>query len=227
MATEKELTIETIEAVPGKGPARSRVRVHFNGGEALELPRELVLLLGWGPGERVTAREVERARRRGEALEAREHALRLLDHQARTRHELQARLGQAGYSERAVRFALVWCRLRGFLDDRRFAQSWVASRLSRPEYGSFRICHELIQKGVDAALARAVVAEALPPEEELERAVAAGRRRLGPRRASGEPLSTAESVKLVRYLAGRGFPYAIAREAVARLGGELLPDEAS
>mgnify|MGYP001301198182 CR=1 FL=1 len=226
MGTENEVTIETIEALPGKGPAGGRVRIRFTGGEALDLPRDLVLVLGWGPGDRIPSREAERARKRGEALEAREQALRLLDHQSRTRRELQSRLEQAGHSPRAVRFALFWCTARGFLDDRRFAQSWVISRLTRPEYGSFRICHELIQRGVDPALAKAVVEEALPPEEELERAVAAGRRRLGARLGSGEPLSLNESARLIRYLAGRGFPYGIARQAVARLGGEILPDEA-
>lgn len=226
MVTDQGRTIESIEALSGRGPAGSRVRILFDDGQTLDLPRELLLLLGWQPGEPVTPREAERARRRGEAIEAREHALRLLDHQARTRRELQARLEQAGHTARAVRFALAWCTARGFLDDRRFAETWIASRLSRPEYGSFRIRHELIQRGVDPAVAREMVEAALPPEEELERAVAAARRRLRNRHGSEGPLPPNETLKLSRYLAGRGFPYGIVRQAVESLGGEPLPDEA-
>lgn len=222
------LPIASVEPLPGRGPAGRRVRIAFQGGETLDLPAELVAALGWRSGARVSAREAERARKRGEALEAREQALRLLDHQARTRRELEHRLQQAGYGPVPVRFALAWCAARGFLDDRRFAEHWVESRLTRPEYGSFRLREELIQRGIDPSLAREVVEERLPPELELERAVAAALRRLGRRQAPRGPygrLDPAEAARLGRYLASRGFPYPIVREAVRQAGADSLPDE--
>ncbi|BAS27648.1 regulatory protein RecX [Limnochorda pilosa] len=222
------LSIAALEPLAGRGAAGRRVRVSFESGEVLDLPVELVAGLGWRPGDRIASREMERARRRGEALEAREHALRLLDHQARTRRELEHRLRQAGHGEGAVRFALAWCSARGFLDDRRFAESWVASRKLRPEHGSFRIRQELAQRGVDASLAREVVEAALPSEEELDRAVAAAHRRLAGRnvtRGPGGRLEQAEAARLGRYLAGRGFPYEIVRGALQRLGAEAFVEE--
>ncbi|MBO2518822.1 MULTISPECIES: regulatory protein RecX [Limnochorda] len=223
MKPQSERTIASMEPA-GRGPAGSRVRIGFDDGSSLELPHELAIGLGWHPGDRVSDREVERARRRGEAVEAREHALRLLEYQARTRSELRHRLERAGYRPPAVRFALHWCAARGFLDDRRFAEAWLASRLTRPEYGSYRLRHELIQRGINPALAQELVEAALPPETELERAVEAARR-YWRRKGKAETLSPQEALKLSRYLAGRGFPYATVREAVRQLGGELLPEE--
>lgn len=225
--TDPVLPIASVEPLPGQGPAGRRVRVAFESGETLDLPAELVTVLGWQSGARVSAREAQRARKRGEALEAREAALRLLDRQARTRRELEHRLRQAGYGPVPVRFALAWCAARGFLDDRRFAEHWLDSRLSRPEYGSLRIRQELVQRGVDPSLAREVVEERLPPELELERAVAAALRRLG-RRHPTEPagnLDPAEAARLGRYLASRGFPHPIVREAVRQAGADSLPEE--
>jgi|GEM_PF-4308309 len=68
MKPQSERTIASMEPA-GRGPAGSRVRIGFDDGSSLELPHELAIGLGWHPGDRVSDREVERARRRGEAVE--------------------------------------------------------------------------------------------------------------------------------------------------------------
>ncbi|KEY58202.1 recombination regulator RecX [Serratia sp. DD3] len=93
---------------------------------------------------------------------------------------------------------IAYCYQHNWLDDRRFADSFIASR-SRKGYGAQRIVSELVQKGVEKEIVQAALAECPIDWCELARKVALHK--------FGDPLPVEwkEKAKVLRYLLYRGF----------------------
>jgi regulatory protein len=101
---------------------------------------------------------------------------------------------------------------RGYLDDAAFARQWVEARGARG-YGAARLARELRARGVAAPLIR-VALSGLAEAPELDRARAAGRRRLpalrraAPERAAG---------RLHAFLVRRGYSASVVGRVVREL----------
>lgn len=96
---------------------------------------------------------------------------------------------------------------RGLLSDARAAEALLASQSRR--FGSRRLQHNLLAKGVPAELVRAAV---LPVQaSELERAQEVWRRRFG---GSAPAAAPAERARQARFLAARGFDADVIRRIV-------------
>ena len=153
-------------------------------------------------------------------------ALRVLAFHARTQAQLRARLSRAGFEAQADE-VLGWARRLGYLDDAAYARARARALLASQGLGPRRAEERLRAAGIDAARARAAVAEAA--EERTE-----GRR-------EGEPAELAlcreapaqlprelarmddrERARLARFLLGRGY----SSSAVARLVPLRWDDEA-
>ncbi|MDM7323661.1 MAG: regulatory protein RecX [Thermus sp.] len=126
------------------------------------------------------------------------YALRLLARRALSRARLREKLlGRFPMEE--VEGTLARLEAMGYLDDRAFAETFVAGRR---KYGPHKLRHLLKAQGV----AEEVVEEVLSgfgEEENLEAAIGVLRRY--PRRQ--------DKAKAVRFLQGRGFPLSVALEA--------------
>ncbi len=83
-----------------------------------------------------------------EAEKARAYAFLLLKFRLRSEAELKGRLKQKGFSEELSQDTVNFLKDKEFIDDRVFAQGWVAARLKRP-FGLRKIRQELVQKGLD------------------------------------------------------------------------------
>lgn len=131
-----------------------------------------------------------------ESAEALTYALRLLSRRALSQARLREKL-KARFPEEEVEEALKRLLDLGYLDDRAFAETYVALR---SRYGPMKLRRLLLAQGVGEEVVEAV----LPKEEEaLEAALKALRRY--PRRG--------DKAKAVRFLRGRGFPLGVALEA--------------
>ena len=86
-------------------------------------------------------------------------ALRMLAGKRLTKAQLRKKLRDRGFAPEAVNEAVAECERRRYLDDRTFAQLFVASALERKAIGPLRLMRDLIKQGVDADLAREVIAE--------------------------------------------------------------------
>ncbi|MFS8523812.1 MAG: regulatory protein RecX [Limnochordales bacterium] len=115
---------------------------------------------------------------------------------------MEDRLRRAGFSDPVIEETVNWCRRLGYVDDERFARSWVEYRLLHSPSGRRRLEAELRQKGVDAPVVERVLADMLPPEleERLCREEAARRAR----RLAGQP-DDVRRRRLAAFLARRGF----------------------
>ena len=95
---------------------------------------------------------------------AKKRAMHLLEKSNRTEAQLQEKLQQNGYPEIAVEAAIAYVKKFHYVDDLRYACSYVRNQNDRK--GKNRLYLELLQKGVKKEEARQALDEFYPEEEE-------------------------------------------------------------
>ncbi len=99
-------------------------------------------------------------------------AVRLLAARRLSKAGLARKLRERGFAPHAVAQAVAVCERKGFVDDRAYAQLHVMSTLERKAVGPARLLRELVTRGIEPDLARAVVEEsAAASPEHIERAL--------------------------------------------------------
>ncbi len=171
--------------------------------------------------QRLTAGEMEQLVTEDVPYQARARALRLLAVRDRSQRELERRLLAEGYEGDVVRSTLEWLRERGYVDDRRFAEQFVAEKVG-VGWGWSRIRSGLLEKGLERSVVEAVVQESgllrtkdTGAEREADPVLALARRRFASQFAS-DPERAAR--RLAGFLLRRGHDWETiaAVEAVLR-----------
>jgi len=173
---------------------------------------ELRLLVG----KRLSASELAMLSRAQEAAEAYRTALAMLDRKARTARELAAALKRKGYAAESIAASLDKLKLLRFIDDEAFAKRFAEQRIASQRKGRLLVRQELLQKGIGRPEADAALGE-IDPEAERSAAEAFARKRW----PGVQGATHAERRrKLTAMLLRRGFPNAVAREAVRKASAE-------
>jgi regulatory protein len=149
---------------------------------------------------------------------ARQKAIGLLARRDFSSRELQGRLADAGYEPQAAAAAVTELEEDRLVDDERYVESAVASRIARGQ-GPIRIALELKRVGVAPALVERAVAAKSP--EWSARAVELRCRRFG-RKVPQDPQ---ERTRQIRFLLYRGFTMDHVRAALGNEGLADLADE--
>ncbi|WP_417560695.1 recombination regulator RecX [Marinomonas sp.] len=137
-----------------------------------------------------------------------DQALSLLSHREHSKKELATKLKTRGHEEEEINATIERLEEMNYLNDERFAEIFVRSRLSKP-LGANRIQQELIQKGINSELAKTALSEANVDWFELAKQLK--------ERKFGEEMSTdfKEKAKQSRYLQYRGFDFEQIKYAVS------------
>ncbi|WP_051282940.1 regulatory protein RecX [Silanimonas lenta] len=161
-----------------------------------------------------------RGRRARPAPAAYQQALRLLVRREHSAAELRRRLGGRGLAADELDTALETLQRQGFQDDARYAGALLRSRAAAGR-GPLRIRAELRQNGVAAGHIEAAFAAAAAEGLDWQALAArvAARFIPGLRRARG-PDARRERQRALAFLLRRGFPQALARQALALPPGE-------
>jgi regulatory protein len=133
-------------------------------------------------------------------------ALDLLSRQDHTAYNLKRKLLSRGFSKAAVEEAVEMCRRSGSLDDERFAEFWIQSRMKRHPEGYRRLYAGLMKNGVDRELAVGVLSRIVTDEIEQEAAQRAALKLM--RNKSMVPK------KLISSMMSRGFNYSTIKAAM-------------
>ena len=147
---------------------------------------------------------------------AKQLALRLLSAAPRTVDQLSQRLRRAGFDPQVIHRAVERLTELGLLNDQVFAQDLAEKAAARGK-GSEAIQRDLAAKGIPWALAKAVAAEHKDPELEEASALQAAERKA--RSLSSLPRHAA-SVRLARFLMGRGFDQELVKKVCEQVLGE-------
>jgi regulatory protein len=138
------------------------------------------------------------------ALEIEGRALRLLAGREHSRAELRRKLTGRGYPAELTDRVLAALEKRGLLSERRYAESYIASR-QRRGYGPLRIRAELRERGIETA----EIESRLDPGDEQWWGIML---EIAERRFGAEPPGDRrEQGRRGRFLQQRGFPPAMIR----------------
>ncbi len=168
----------------------------------LSVPAEAVAAERIEPGSTLAPEQIGRLERAADLEAAYRTAVRLLERRPFAQRDLGRRLAMKGHDPDSVRVALDRAERAGYLDDARFAATYVQSRSVRGR-GPARLRRELLVMGV----ARTVVEEALTrdggsPEVQQRRIEQLIAKRLPQLRSRG---ITNVRRNLMAFLARRGF----------------------
>ena len=138
-----------------------------------------------------------------EQKDATRKAMRLLEHMDRTEKGLRDKLWQSGFSPDAVDAALAYVQSYGYIDDSRYARTYIAYRMDSKSRQ--KIIQELIGKGVDKETAVAAWEEEAALNSPDERTLLI--RTVEKKYAPGTELDEKEMRRLYGYLVRRGFQF--------------------
>ncbi|MFZ5433805.1 MAG: regulatory protein RecX [Calditrichota bacterium] len=167
------------------------------------------------------SREQDGSRRRPTSLTALQYAVKLLSSRSYSEAKLREKLLARGYEAGDIDYGLERLREKRLLDDRRYAEEFVRTRLTmRPRAASILI-RELRQRGIAQRLAKQVTDELVPREANEDIARDLIRRKLAVY-AKLDPMTRRR--RLAALLARRGFPYDTI-DKVLRNESDSLTDE--
>lgn len=204
-----------ITELKREGADGSGLRVHLDDGSLFLLEASHPAAIQLSVGQSPDAELLESLESASEIFQCRRKALSLLARAEQCRQGLSVKLLKKGYSREAVSQVLEKLSEAGLLDDRRFAESWVRSRLrSRPE-GPSRLRGALMAKGVASAVARDAVASVFEElgDEEADKALMRAFEKLYRR-------SDINEEKLINALVRRGFQFGKIRSLIRTMEKE-------
>lgn len=199
------------------GPPQGRLgyrRVMLHGGAAFRVRPEDITALGLAAGEDLSDAVLAALRTRADAALAAQIAYRLLATRLRSRRELVDRLRRHRVSAESIDAVMRELDRAGLIDDRRFAEAWVRSRIALRPSGTVRLRHELAAKGVSKDVVDRALGATLAHDEG---ALALQLARARVHRYRGAPSDVAYR-KLAGILHRRGFSsdviYAVLRQVL-------------
>lgn len=198
-----------------------RISVFVDGRFAIGTTRFHAVSAGLALGQEVSETQLAELAGQDAAERAYDRALRFLSYRPRSRDEIERYFHRRGVDAAAAEAALARLERNGLINDAEFAGFWVDNRQRFSPRGTRALRSELRQKGVQAEVIDAALAE-LP--DEAQAAYEAGRRRA----RSLSQLDQAEfSRKMLAFLQRRGFGYEAARDAIQRLWDEPAEADAA
>lgn len=185
-----------------------RVVAELNDGETIEVDPEVVVRHSLKTGAPVNEEMIEQLEQEDELLRARRRLTGYLALRVKSVADARLYLEKGGFSEAAVAAAIEDATERDLLDDRRFAERYVRSRLKTTTLGPLRLLAELSSHGIEPSLAEEVVRPQFNRDWQLRVAQTLARKRTRNTRSESEE----DEVKsLYHWLKLRGFEDDIAR----------------
>ena len=203
------------------GPPQGRLgyrRVVLDAGGTFRLRPADISALGLDAGVEIDAAALAQVRGRAEQALADETVYRLLAIRPRSRKELTDRLRRRGIAPDIVAATIADLERGGLVDDHRFADAWVRSRIALQPSGRVRLRYELMRKGVAREVIDRTLHETLSEADEGTLARDVARARL--RRYYGLSREVAAR-RLAGVLQRRGFSTAVIARVLRDMLGSL------
>ncbi|MCB9367981.1 MAG: RecX family transcriptional regulator [Calditrichaeota bacterium] len=161
-------------------------------------------------------RQVEKKRPKEDALP---YAVKLLASRSYSTRKLKDKLKLKGYEAEEIELAIEKLKARNLLDDARFAEGFVRTRIETHPRGKSALIRDLVSRGISGATAKQAVSDHLSADQELDLAKELLRRKS--RQYSSLDPETRKR-RLTALLARRGFRPGIIFKVI-----DLPPDDSN
>lgn len=148
-----------------------------------------------------------------EEIKTYNYALSVLSRIAKSEKKLRDKMQEKGYDNNFIDKAIIKLKQQKYLDDERYSEMLISSKINISKYGKRKIKEALYEKGID----REIIDEKLrllSEDDELERAFTLGAKKLNTLK---EEDIRKKSLKLSNYLINKGFDFSVVKKAVSKL----------
>ena len=145
---------------------KDRFSIFLDDEFAFGLHQDVLLKSGIAKGDKLTQDKIDAILKMELTRSAKEKAMRLLAHRARSRKELGDRLRQTGFADELVDSTIADMKRLGLVNDAEFALMFARNRMITKPVGEFLLRRELQQKGIGEADIVKAVAEAYKEKSE-------------------------------------------------------------
>ncbi len=183
--------------------------ISFDEGTELIFSREVIIDFGLRRNDEITSELLSRLSEAQSFHDAYTAAARLLNYRMRTRIELDKRLQQKGYPRTTIDNVIAKLSQIGLIDDSRFADAFVASKIAAKPVGRRELERALREKGVAKDEVEKAVSSVMDEETQFKLALAAAETKM---RSLGRFETNKRRDKLVAFLARRGFDWDVIRK---------------
>jgi regulatory protein len=142
------------------------VYLTISDGSSFFVPGECIFTLHLVEGMEIGEELFYAIEEQSRMLSAWTKALDLVGRREHSAFELRGKLSRRGFSDQVIHTVIARLEELHLLDDKRFSEMWVGSRMRRHPEGRVKLLAGLASKGVDRTIARTVVDTLLGPEEE-------------------------------------------------------------
>lgn len=141
------------------------------------------------------------------------YALSVLSRSAKSEKELKAKMKEKGYDNQFIDNAVFKLKKQKYLDDERYSEMLINSKINVSKYGKRRLKESLYEKGIHKDIIDEKLNQ-LSEEDEFERAYLVGAKRL---KSLKDEDTRKKSIKLSNYLINKGFEYSTVKKTVSKL----------
>ena len=192
---------------------RGKYRVTVNESEEILVPLALMRERPLQEGQPIDLEEYDNWLMVRQYRFALDRAVGYLAARARSKHEIEQKLMQAGYRPCTVEMVIYKLQRENLLDDADFARQWVESRQNH-KLGRSRIAQELRRKGISQDEAEEALS-IIEDEDQLSGAIALATKAVS-RIKPDEDLRKASN-RIAGMLARRGYSWDIAKKAIQQV----------
>ncbi len=127
---------------------KDRFSVFLDEEFAFGIHQDVLLKSGIAKGDKLSREKIDAILKMERTRSAKEKAMRLLAHRARSKKELRDRLAQAGFENDIVDVTMAEMERLRLVDDAMFALMFARNRMITKPVGEFLLRRELQQKGI-------------------------------------------------------------------------------
>ena len=162
------------------------------------------------PGEPISAEKLNEITKDNAYAKAKNIALRFLGYRMRTEKEISDRLKKEDLPDEAVEKTFEFLKKYGYVDDRKFAESYINEKKHLKGYGEYRLRNELFLKGISKEIIDEF-SELMQEDSERLMTEAIEKKLRG-----GLIEDRKEEQRLMGYLLRLGFSYSDIRDALGK-----------
>ncbi len=201
-----------------------RASIYLDGEFAVSVHEESLARFGLRKGDVLDRKILDDLMQAEELLRAKEKAMRLLSHHARSEKEIRDRLRKASFRAIVVNEVISALKRSALLDDVSFARMYAHDTMARKPLGKHLLRQQLRAKGVAKEIIDPLIEKVYTPESEENFAFSLAKKRLVRLLSPPRPRNLQDLLKqkkrLTDYLVRRGFDW----ETVSSVVSKLIPN---
>jgi regulatory protein len=200
---------------------KDRVNIYLDNAFAFGIHIDIVLKYSLAKNMELEEDFIEEILKAEEESKVYNYALSILSRYAKSEKKLREKLKEKGFDTQFIESTIEKLKLQKYLDDERYSDMLISSKINASKYGKRKIKEALIEKGIDRDIIQDKIKQ-LSDDDELERACNLGQKKL---KALKEGDKRKVSIKLWNYLVNKGFEFDTAKKAVSKLVNEIEFDK--